>query len=189
MNAMNNSHHKFSSSNTILYLCTLLGMFLALAISIPPKAKLTSLPPLPATASILGITTPAFFQADIWIQTADGEIYNMSRGGEQYNLSIDAPTEEQMENYQCRPYFLSQIEATAGKVANCQTIQTFGEWCPGAVVSYALTKENTLWILEKRQPCALSFVISFIALGISGFIFGLLINVGRGIYFRRNFNR
>jgi len=146
----------------IIMLSTGVGILLALmtswGLSIyfqKPPSRIPS-PPSKAKA-ILGVRDVPFGTTMLFIQSVNGESYQYSWKWE------PALAPENLNDIECRPSEIQQIEAVAGRINNCRQIQTIGEWVPGALISYAITANGDLWQLSTPQ-WIMMFAILFLAI-------------------------
>jgi hypothetical protein len=127
----------------------------ALFVSQPPAERLPALP-APA-AALAGVDTGYFFEANPYVQASDGQIYRLvwaagESGWEMTPLPAGLnPGEACPENRQ-RPL------AVAGEIVECRTVGTLGEWCPGPIVSFAITANGEVWRHNHQQPCTFPLI-------------------------------
>ncbi len=144
----------------------------------PPK----QLAPLPTPAqAILGFDASWFFQADPYIETVDGQIYahEWDSGGYSWQATQLHPASKNGED--CTDDIVKRIENSSATTIDCQTIRTIGEWCPGDVVSIAITENGVVWELIEQPPCYF-FTFIFLTLTVpAGFILGILLAGGKRI--------
>jgi hypothetical protein len=170
----------------IIVLCCGVGVLYAFTISretvFPERSAPNPLPPLPAVGvAISGIETGYFFQADPYIQAADGQIYSLIWEQGAYNWQIKTSSSIATAGGLCSPENVRLIEATASPVVDCQVVRTVGEWCPGTIVSFAVTEKGDVWKLVETPTCLFFFGTLITLFVPAGFILGVIIVVVRKI--------
>jgi len=75
----------------------------------------------------------------------------------------------------CTPKNVAFIKASAAPVIDCQVVRTTGEWCPGTLVSIAVTERGDVWELTEDQPCLFFFGVNVLFLGFAGFVLGVIL--------------
>jgi hypothetical protein len=144
----------------------------------PPK----QLAPLPTPSkAIRGFDASGFFQADPYIETVDGQIYahEWDAGGYTWQASQLHPALKNGDA--CSSDIVERIENSSTTIIDCQTIRTIGEWCPGNVVSIAITENGVVWELIEQPPCYF-FTFIFLTLTVpAGFFLGILLAGGKRI--------
>jgi hypothetical protein len=170
----------------IIVLCCSVGVLYAFVVTretiFPEQSAPTPLPPLPAVGvAISGIETPHFFQANPYIQAADGQIYSLIWEQGAYNWQIKASPSTATAGDLCSPANVRLIEATASPVIDCRVVRTVGEWCPGTIVSFAVTDEGDVWELVETPTCLFFFGTLITLFVPAGFVLGVIIVVVRQI--------
>lgn len=75
----------------------------------------------------------------------------------------------------CTPKNVALIEASAAPVIDCQVVRTTGEWCPGALVSIAVTERGDVWELTEDQTCLFFFGVNVLLFGPAGLVLGVIL--------------
>lgn len=81
----------------------------------------------------------------------------------------------------CTPESIALIEASAAPVIDCQVVRTIGEWCPGTLVSIAVTEGGDVWELTEESICLSFFGLYATVFGPAGFALGVILVVLRKI--------
>lgn len=170
---------------SIIALCTSAGVLFALLVNwhtiIPAQPLLTQLPPLPIDAvAIHSFELKGFFRAVPHIQAADGKVYDWISGKEW--ISQPSPLAE-VSGDPCTPESIALIGASAAPVIDCQVVRTIGEWCPGTLVSIAVTEGGDVWELTEESVCLFFFGLYATVFGPAGFALGVILVVLRKIVF------
>jgi hypothetical protein len=146
---------KLLSSLTIMLICTVGGIVLALILAwggpMLTQEPPSRLPALPEKAeALLGIEAGGFFMADPVVRTTDGAIYTCRCGGDS-PAWLPGNMPESNADVPCTPQRLRRIEAAAGEIAACREVESLGEWCPAPITAYAVTPEGDVWEFRKER--------------------------------------
>ena len=175
----------------IILLCLLIGFVVILIVSwryIFPRPRQTipaPLPPLPADAvAIESLSSLGFFEADIRIQAADGQIYTyLERREEGQEWSLETFPASGNDGESCSAKIISLFRASAGPIEDCQTAAISGEWCPGPIMSLAVTRTGEIWQTAENPSCFFAFQLGvwlikpyFLLLGLIIIGFRFLVN-------------
>ena len=180
---MNSTQRKPMHSCLVIVLCTGAGILLAMVaswgLSIYLKEPLqlpSQLPPPPSKAqAIVGAWSLGFNGHAVFIRAIDGNSYQYKAGA--WSLAT-AP--DNIDDMDCQPTEIQNIEAAAGKIENCRQVQVAAEVCPGGLVSYAITSEGDLWRLDIPQSCDYIIAIPLqIILTLLGLVVGVFIVIVR----------
>jgi len=131
--------------------------------------------PQPASKpeSLIGMTNNGFGAAQLFIQGADGVLYEYDG----YSWSTATPPDITKEEF-CDPSDLQFLQKSAGDISICRQIQRIGEYCPEAIVSVALTPNGDLWQAERTPACRLLRIIpTFIIISVFGFFTSVVIAI------------
>jgi len=150
----------------------------------PPRSPPARLPDPPVKAeALVGITSIGFYSAVPLIRVVDGQLYSYDDSGQGYTWASSSLPEETYD-VPCDVLSISQIEAAGGKIVNCRTNGTSGEFCPGPYVSFALTANGEIWKQIQPRTCPLDILITVVPMfAFVGLLLGIsivvLINVLR----------
>ena len=148
----------------------------------PERSAPKLLPPLPVTGeNIYSIETGYFFQADPYIQTVDGQIYSLTWEQGAYDWQINDFPLLAKTGDPCSSENVRLIETTASPIIDCQVVRTVGEWCPGTIVSFAVTENGDVWELVETPTCLFVFGLLIRIFVPAGFVLGVIIVVVRKI--------
>jgi len=75
----------------------------------------------------------------------------------------------------CTAENITLIEVSSAPVIDCQIVRTTGEWCPGTLVSIAITEKGDVWELTEDQPCLFFFGVKVLLFGLAGFVLGVIL--------------
>jgi hypothetical protein len=176
------SFRRVATSLKIVTFCTVAGALLALVLQwpylFPSQPEPQQLPPVPASATtILGIVVGGFYNAVPYVQAVDGNSYHLVFSGEidEHVWRINDPDSSARPGEQCTPGQEKRITAVAGLIVECQTVQVYGEWCPGPYRSFALAAQGDVWRLDTKLPCSYLLDSGIVLLALAGFAIGLTI--------------
>jgi hypothetical protein len=140
------------------------------------------LPPLPVAGStIYGIETSGFFRADPHIQAIDGQIYSIAWERGAYVWQINSTPSADQIGGQCSPENIRLIEESVSSVIDCKAVRTRGEWCPGTIVSIAVSEKGDVWRLVETPTCLFFFWTLMTLFVPAGFVLGVIVVVIRKI--------
>ena len=149
----------------------------------PDQPAPQRLPDPPATAERLtGVASTGFFASALAIGATDGQTYQYRSyvGWEAWQPDSTGFTWSGGRG--CNERAQRDLAAAAGPLAAGVGVQEVGEWCPGALASYALAADGSLWLHRQRPPCTVFFTTILCVLlpvaALAGAALGLLVWLG-----------
>ena len=175
------------SAAQIILLCLLVGLVVGLIVgwrtSLPDQRQIPpyALPSLSADATAIeSLSSRGFFDADIRIQAADGQTYTFIPWEEEgQKWSADAFAETTNEGEPCSTEITNLMQASAGPIVECSTAAIVGEWCPGPIISVAITEMGEVWQTDEYKPCTYVYERSIFLIEIPFLLLGLVIAIFR----------
>ena len=130
--------------------------------------------PVPAVA-IESLSSLGFFDPDIRIQAANGETYMLQWLEDGRQWSTENQHETRNFGEYCSAEILSLMQDRAGSIVDCQTAPIAGEWCPGPIVSVAVTETGEVWQMAENEPCGFVFRTSLFLIEVLSLLVGLFL--------------
>ena len=165
------------SHMAILFRFTVAGAFLAVLLSfaLPSFSYDRRLLPSPPVAAekIVGVELGGLYQAYIAIRGVDGNTYASPILGSNIAWELGSVSDDAFDQ-PCSRRNKSRLQAVAGDIIDCREFQAFGDSCPSAMQSFAVSSTGQLWELNTPQPCVLFAVQVAVFFGVVGFILGLV---------------
>jgi hypothetical protein len=157
-------------------------LFLSIDVLTSESKSILPLAPLPAPAqAIRGFDASWFFQADPYIEAIDGQIYVHEWNQGTYDWQPTALHTDLISGQQCSNETVRLIEVDSEAITECRTVRTIGEWCPGHIVSVAISKEGAVWRLIETPPCY-TMTIIFLTLTVpAGFALGVILAISKHV--------
>lgn len=149
----------------------------------PDQPAPERLPAPPATAERLtGVASTGFFASAVAIEAADGQTYQYQSYVGWEAWQPDSTGVAWSDGSGCNEGAQRDLAAVAGPLAACASVWEVGEWCPGALASYALAADGSLWLHRQRPPCTVFFTTILCVLlpvaALAGAALGLLVWLG-----------
>lgn len=167
----------------IILLCMLIGLVVGLIVGwqtgspVQRQTPPFALPALPAeVVAIESISTLGFFDPNIRIKAADEETYTFLEWqdeGQQWSTEIFY--EPRNDGKPCSAEIVNLLQSSAGALVECQTAQIYGEWCPGPIVSIAITETGEVWEIDEYLFCGFVFQMSLFLVEAISLLVGLFI--------------
>jgi hypothetical protein len=157
-------------------------LFLGIDVLTSDSKSISPLAPLPAPAqAIRGVDASWFFQADPYIEAFDGQIYVHEWDQGTYNWQPTDLHTDLISGEHCSNETVRLIEVDSETITECRTVRTIGEWCPGHIVSVAISDEGSVWRLIETPPCY-TMTIIFLTLTVpAGFALGVILAISKHI--------
>lgn len=133
------------------------------------------------TTDFVAIGSNGFLDAAPVLENEDGNLYEMVdtlpvawRPAQDNWINIGDP---------CVTRRVNRVARKAGDITFCLEGMPPWEWCPAPTMTYAITDDGELWLLETHSVCGLAVIGFGLAIGLAGFAVSLVFVVGRSIYF------
>ncbi len=140
-------------------LVVLLGAVLAFRQDLFPTQPAPERLPAPPVAAerVVGVNTPGFSHSVVAIEATDGLTYWYQSFAGWEAWPPDSTSVDWSEGWECSQRAQRELTAVAGPLVNCASVQETGEWCPGALSSYALASDGAIWLHRQLMPCTYVF--------------------------------
>jgi hypothetical protein len=182
------THSGLGCSCAIILAPTLIAVLIAVALFrqqlFPSQPAPDQLPTLPVRAvKIAGVYTGGFYEANPYIQASDGQLYRLNYASVEQPWEPTAMIADLDTGIDCPRNSQTPLD-NAGTIVDCKTVQVLGEWCPGPIVSFAVTESGEVWRHDHVQPCTFAFSYALVIFLAVAFVIGLLLALSRKVVLR-----
>jgi hypothetical protein len=145
---------------------------------------------------IEGIDSRAWYQADAYILSIDGNVYAWIGGAlweepviadKSWAKAEEVPSS--LRGEPCQYHSTKRIFLQSRRVIDCWSVQPTGEWCPAPLVSYAIDKGQNIWLLTQHHLCHLAIFLGSTLIVPLGFSLGLIVALAKGLHERNRKER